>query len=116
MNKLKQKRMNGTKDDSNRSTISEATPVQIGLGLGILGVVIGIVWGAATMSAKLDVVIAKITTVEANYATTRQDLDALRLWRAEIDRSGSRALDEFRKEFVDFKTAYQLHIAQQPNK
>lgn len=96
--------------------ISQATPVQIGFVIGLLGVIVAVVWGAATMNAKLDVVLAKIGTVEANNTSLRSDVAALQVWRAEIDRSGSKAVDELKKEFTVFKTEFQIHLAQSGKK
>ena len=99
-----------------RGVITQATPVQIGMVLGIFGVIIGIVWGAAnmsaTMNAKLDVVIAKMGSLETANTSMRADLNGLLVWKAEIDRSGSKSLDELRKSFDQFKSEFQIHMAQ----
>lgn len=95
-----------------KRTLSSATPIQIGMVLGFMGVFGGVVWGAATMNAKLDVVIAKIGSVENVNVVLRKDVDELKIWKAEIDRSGSKGLDDLRKQFDSFKTDFQIHIAQ----
>ena len=77
--------------------------------------VVGSVWGLATMNAKLDVVIAKIGSVETVNNALRSDVNNIMIWKAEIDRSGSKSVDELRKSLEAFKTEFQIHMAQSGN-
>lgn len=99
-------------DENPKTAITQATPVQLGMVFAFLALVISAVWGAATMNAKLDVVISKIGSVESANTTLKTDLDNIKMWRAEIDRSGTKQLDDLRKQFEAFKTDFQIHIAQ----
>lgn len=99
-----------------KRTLSSATPIQIGMVLGFMGVFGGVVWGAATMNAKLDVVLSKIGLVENVSVGLRKDVDDFKIWKAEIDRSGSKAVDDLKKQLESFKTEFQIHIAQTASK
>lgn len=98
-------------EDTPKKPITSATPIQIGMVLGFMSVFAGIVWGAATMNTKLDVVLAKMGSVEDNNKALRSDLNGLLIWKAEIDRSGSKPVDDLKKQFEQFKTEFQIHIA-----
>lgn len=97
--------------DPPKGIITAATPIQIGIVFAFLSLVVGTVWGAATMNAKLDVVIAKIGSVETVNNGLRTDVNNLMIWKAEIDRSGSKQVDELRKSLEAFKTQFEIHIA-----
>jgi hypothetical protein len=99
-------------EDNGRRGIGTATPIQIGMVIGFMSVFGGIVWGAATMNAKLDVVIAKIGSVENANGAMKADVDALKVWKAEVDRSGTKHVEALHKEFETFRTDFQIHVAQ----
>lgn len=106
--------MKSETDEENNTpkrAIGSATPIQIGMVIGFMAAFGGIVWGAATMNAKLDVVLANMRNVEDNNKGLRSELNGLLIWKAEIDRSGSKAVDDLKKEFELFKSEFQIHVA-----
>lgn len=89
--------------------LGETTPIRMSVVIGLLGFVGACIWWGATVSAKLDVVIGKVTNVENNHAAVRADVDALKVWKAGIDRSGSPALEDLRKEVYGLREDFRLH-------
>lgn len=77
--------MSGASDSGLVKSIGENTTVQIGVIGGVLGFVIGAVWFAATLNAKVDSLIS-ITTAQGKLTeTVKTEQDALekRVWKLE---------------------------------
>lgn len=92
-----------------KMTLGETTPVKLGLVLIIFGILIAGVWRAAEISTKLDMVMLTISTIKDDNKILKSDVDTIKLWKAEIDRSGSRALDDVRKEVMLLREEFKIH-------
>lgn len=90
-------------------SLGHTTTVTIGLVIGILGTLFACAWWGATVSAKLDVLVGNMGNVQSDYKALRNDVDSFKLWRAEVDRSGTRALDELRKEVSALRMEFEIH-------
>lgn len=91
--------------------IGQATPIQMGFVVALLGFVLGCVWWAATINAKLDLLVGKVDAAKDISESNRLAIDSLKLWKAEIDRSGSKAVDALKSEFEQFKMDFRVHCA-----
>lgn len=65
---------NGTR----RFSLSDQTPVQLGLLLAVIGGVCACIWWAATINSKLDSVLKLQAASDTLASQTRRDLDTLR--------------------------------------
>lgn len=91
-------------------SISQTTPIQIGLVIGLCTLLLGGGWWAATVSTKLDVVLQKQTASEGIQAGFRTDVDSLKVWRGVVDTSGSPAVQRLRDEMVVLERKVDLHV------
>lgn len=100
---------------SNNRPIGENTSVRVSLMLGIVGLVVACVWWASSINAKLDVLVSRMGSYETEKAMIRSEVDSLKLWRAEVDRSGTKALDTLRTEVNALKMEVEIHAAREAN-
>lgn len=103
---------NDEDDPVDRRTITQATPIQIGMVLILLAGFASWIWWAATISSKLDVLVSKQAITENALATVRSDLDSLKAWRVAIDTSGSPSAVKLREELQSLGHRLDLHLQQ----
>lgn len=113
---MKRLQLMAQKVTNGRVALGETTPVKLGLVVIILGLVFSVVWWAATMNAKLDILVSKIGVIETSNTDMKKQVDELKLWRAEIDRSGTRALESLRNEVSELRLEFRLHAAKNGTK
>lgn len=90
-------------------TLGESTPVKLGLVILFIGFCLSLAWWAATISAKLDVVVSDIRVIKGDEKDLKAQVDDLKLWKAETDRNGTRSLDELRKEVMMLREEFRIH-------
>lgn len=99
--------------------LSGSSPIQVKfigwLVLILAGGFSGCIWWAATMSTKLDVVIANQSTQIATTKAMAEDLALLKEWRVRIDTVGSpemvKRTEALRKDLDELRTKFDLHLA-----
>lgn len=97
--------------------LSGASPIQVKF-IGWLVVVLaggfgGCIWWAATMSTKLDVVIANQSVQMAAIKAVVEDVSRLKEWRVQVDTVGSptiaKEVGEMRQQINDLQKQLDMH-------
>jgi hypothetical protein len=111
--------MTEDKEQTGNIVLSGASPIQVKF-IGWLVIVCaggfgGWIWWAASMSAKLDVVIAGQAAQTLSAKATSEDVTRLKEWRIQIDTVGSPALvrrvDSIDARLEELSKKFELHLA-----
>ena len=98
-----------------RAVISEKTPVQMGVMISVYiltsSLIIASVWWAATITEKINTVLANQSIQIATITSVQSDVADLKAWRKVIDTSGSPAAATLLKEVADLKRELEVHVA-----
>lgn len=109
-------------EDTARShaiAISDSTPVRLGLIICLLGICAagfgGWIWWAATISAKMDVLLTQQGAMVQTSNGHSKDIEELKSWRKMIDSVGTPAMmaktDDLEKKVQELSRQFELHKA-----
>ena len=102
---------------SRTSALGESTPVKLGFIIGLLGLCAGgfgfWIWWAATISAKIDTMIAQQAAFARATDTHQIAIVDLQAWRKLIDTVGTPSMmiktAEIQKQLDELQRAFELH-------
>ena len=103
-----------------RAVISEKTPVQMGVMISVYiltsSLIIASVWWAATITEKINTVLANQSIQIATITSVQSDVADLKAWRKVIDTSGSPQVAALAKSIQEVKSELEIHMAQEKTK
>lgn len=107
-----------------RSAISDKTPVQLGLLVALLMILMTVlgfsgsgIWWASKLSEKVDTVLRNQAVETEAMSLVQKDVAELQAWRKVVDVAGtpsaSARLDALNKELIEVKEMIKMHMAKE---
>ena len=100
-----------------RQSISEKTPIQMGLVAAAyffsFSLVVASIWWAATLTNMVSTVLSNQEKQSVIMVAMQSDISDLKAWRKVIDTSGSPQATALAKDLQDVKRELEIHIAQE---